>query len=166
MARVSSADASKDVNRYLPSSFLVSTVAAFHLPGVVWSDQKRSTKERCPLPLLLWKLSELSLLWHWPWKTEGFPCLAFAISGGGIFCHVWGANEGWKSRFRILIYKIFTPQSYRSSVKLQMKWKIFCDNKTLGDWGFGALFFVSYEKSLLLWNGEYFLLFHGMNFIL
>lgn len=34
VARVNSADAGKDVNKYLPSFLLLSTIAAFHLPGV------------------------------------------------------------------------------------------------------------------------------------
>lgn len=91
---------------------------------------KRETQRSAvPFHCFSWKLSVQSLLWHWLEKTSGFLCLAFAISGGGIFCHMWGANKGCKSLFRTLIYKIFTLQSYRSSVKLQMKWKVFCDNR-------------------------------------
>lgn len=63
-------------------------------------------------------------------KHLNFPCLAFAISWGGIFCHMGGANKSCKSFFRTLIYKIFTPQSYHSTVELQMKWKMFRHNKT------------------------------------
>lgn len=130
VAKVNSVSASKDVNKYLHSFFLLLTVAVFDLPGV-WSNRRRSAKESCLLPVFFMGVvcteSPLTLTIK---DFKCFPCLVLAISGGGVLCYAWGANKGCKSCFRTLTHKIFTPQTYHSSIKLLMKWKICCDDKT------------------------------------